>query len=175
MSSSVTMTSSSEKSQGLYRSKTPTNGQPFGPSGPNGLSGLNGHARSNGYYPYSPYLSYNPMQYGVPTWNFQVHIHQNIHLISIYTFNWRINLYYRSRSRLKIKNGQPDPPGTPMRNLAANYQAPYRAAVIPIVTTRSTGTGHGPSRPGPANMENGFGQVISPPLIPQSPHLNAHA
>ena len=49
MSSSVTMTSSSEKSQGLYRSKTPINGQPFGPSG---LNGLNGHARSNGSYSY---------------------------------------------------------------------------------------------------------------------------
>merc|ERR1719476_523892 len=50
----------------------------------------------------------------------------------------------------------PDPPGTPTRN-QVNYQAPYRAPVIPIV---------------PANVGNGFGQVMLPPVIPQ-PHCNA--
>ena len=202
MSSSVTMTSSSEKSQGLYRSKTPTNGQPFGPSGPNGLSGLNGHARSNGYYPYSPYLSYNPMPYGVPSPyppQYSPYINPYLQMahqpllpaVSVPGLQTPTQFLNPQEDDSKPKSGSgfgPDPPGTPTRNPTANYQAPYRAPVIPIVPTnvgrartlpdldaRSTGTGHGPSRPGPANMENGFSQVMLPPLIPQSPHLNAHA
>ena len=114
------------------------------------------------------------------------HINHNCHIIQCQC--WSPDAYAilkSTRRRLKIKNG---PPGTPTRNPVANYQAPYRAAVIPIVTTnvgrartlpdldaRWTGTGHGPSCLGPANMGNGFGQVMLPPLILQSPHLNAHA
>ena len=194
MSSSVTMTSSSEKSQGQYRSKTPT----FGPSGP---SGLNGQMRSNGYYPYSPYLSYNPMPYGVPSpYPPQYSPYINPYLqftqpllpaVSVPGLQTPTQYLNPSEDDSKPKpSGSgfgPDPPGTPTRNPSANYQAPYRAPVIPIVPTnvgrartlpdldaRSSGTGHGhPGHPGPANMENGFGQVMLPPLIPQSPHAHA--
>ena len=205
MSSSVTMTSSSEKSQGLYRAKTPTSGHPFGPSGPAGLNGPTRHS-SNGYYPYnSPYLSYNPMPYGVPSPyppQYSPYINPYLQLahqpllpaVSVPGLQTPTHFLNPHEDESKSKSGAgggsgfgPDPPGTPTRN-PTNYQAPYRAPVIPIVPTnvgrartlpdldaRSSGTGHGPGHPGPANMENGFGQVMLPPLIPQPPHFNAHA